>query len=344
MIIKAFLLMILLAVPLFAGMIFVSKSKLITLRSLLESYVLGAFALWAVFQLMTVSFIYLRFSFNTLFISFLIVIGVFTVFGIIGIKNKKWKLSISLPKSPVIWLIALLTIGIIALQVVMYAVGLHLDEDDARWLSQANDAVVHNSMFLYNPATGVYIGRLVGDMVRDSYSPWPMFIAFVARFTGFNVATMAHTILAPILLLLSYGAFYLIGTCLFKSFNERLIFLFSVSVIMLFFWGYSASEAAFALSRIWQGKATVAGVVIPTILWMILRIQEEDTCINWILLSIIGCASCLFSGMGILISAIMIGGYGLYIVVFRKKWKRIPLWVLAIAPSAIFELISQVLN
>ena len=61
---------------------------------------------------------------------------------------------------------------VIAGQMCVYIFGMHLDEDDARWIAEANDALVKNKMLLHNPATGEYIGRFVGEMIKDVFSPW----------------------------------------------------------------------------------------------------------------------------------------------------------------------------
>ena len=74
------------------------------------------------------------------------------------------------------WLSPFLIIAllVIAGQMCVYIFGMHLDEDDARWIAEANDALVKNRMLLNNPATGEYIGRFVGEMIKDVFSPWSM--------------------------------------------------------------------------------------------------------------------------------------------------------------------------
>ena len=84
--------------------------------------------------------------------------------------------------------------------------------------------------------------------------------------------------------------------------------------------------------------------MIPALLMIALRIQNEDSLQNWMLLIAAATASCLFSGMGIAIGLLMIVVYGLYVVVraliVEKKAaiKRIPLWLASIAPTVIFGL------
>ena len=83
---------------------------------------------------------------------------------------------------------------------------------------------------------------------------------------------------------------------------------------------------------------------IPAILMLVLRIQEEDTVQNWVCLFISGTAICLLSGMGIAAGLIMILVYGLYIIIramirgWKTGLKRIPLWLLCLAPEILFGL------
>ena len=225
--------------------------------------------------------------------------------------------------------------GIIAYQIIIYIFGMHLDEDDARWIAEANDALVKNRMYLHNPATGEYIGRFVGEMQKDVFSPWGMYIAVLSRLTTIRAAVIAHTIYPPILLGLSYIIYDLTGKQLFKGTTERGIFLLMVSMINMFMAGNPYTQAVFTLTRIWQGKAVVAAIMIPLFLFLLLQVQKEDAVGNWLWFAAAGCASCLFSGMGIAISTIMIAVYGLYAVVC-KRFKRLPLLLLSLLPSLLF--------
>ena len=335
---------ILLAVLLFLLPFFVGN--LFKNRSFSFTYFSGQILMWAVFQMVAVVAIHLRTSFTLLF---WIYTGLIILLTGIGLQNRL-KIKFSKPEISAFLVVAL---GVIVYQCCIYIFGMHLDEDDARWIAEANDALVKDRMLLYNPATGEYIGRFVGEMIKDAFSPWSMYLAWMSRFTGIRAVDLAHTYYAPVLLILSYMAYYEMGKCLFKGKAERGIFLLMVSVINLFFAGNEYTQSVFTLTRIWQGKAVVAAIMIPGILMMILRIQNEDTLVNWLLLGMIGCAACLFSGMGIAIGLLTIAVYGFYTVCcsmvrrirnkeIQNKWGgtlvRVGIWVLCMLPSIIFGL------
>ena len=301
-------------------------------KTWVETYLFGQVFLWAIFQLIAVPMIHLRLRFNALWITYTVIMTGFSVWGF----SQRKKLTLRLQK-PLTQYIPLILAGLLIIyQMNMYIFGMHLDEDDARWIAEANDALVKNRMYLHNPATGEYIGRFVGEMTKDMFSPWGMYIAVLSRLTFVRAATIAHTVYAPILLILSYCVYFLIGRRLFRATTERGVFLLMVAMIHLFMaTGESYTQAEFALARIWQGKAVVAAITIPLILYLLLQVEDKDTRENWLWFTATGCASCLFSGMGIAISAIMIAVYGSYAVIC-KRWRRIPYLLVALAPSLLF--------
>jgi len=345
MIVKILILIILLLIPFCIGSL-LSKG--------LDSYLIGQCCLWAVFQLLAVPMVCLKLPFSVLLIVFLIATAGLTGFGIWSLihsshrpnkmysshRNVRWKFS--LPSSPIMWTIVLLFIVLVLFQISRYLTGMHLDEDDARWIAEANDAITKNAMYLHNPATGEYIGRPIGEMLKDIYSPWSMYIAFLAYITGIRPAIMAHTIYAPVLLIITYLAYWRIGKQLFKRQAERLIFLLAVAVVITFFSGVY-SQGVFTLTRIWQGKAAATAVIIPAIFSQILMIQKEDTRKNWLILVVISWSACLLSGMGIMIALLMTAGYGLYVIVWGR-WKRIPYWLACMVPAAVYEILYQLVK
>ena len=311
------------------------------------AYIDGQLILWALFQVIAVPAIQLRLSFNALFGIYVPCVAVCVILGLIKLskspKSDRPKLRSIIEHRQPIDMVMLLAVCLIAVQVGMYICGQHLDEDDARWMAEANDALSKGKMYLYNPATGDYIGTYRGEMVKDVYSPWAMYIAVISRVTMIRPVVMAHTIYAPVLLILSYMVYQRLSGQLFKGAIERHIFVLSVAVINLFFAGNPYTQSVFTLTRIWQGKAVVAAVIIPLIYSIYLAIENEDTTRNWIRLALCGCAACLFSGMGISIALIMIGVLGLYSVV-RGRWRRIGYYAISIAPAIAYGLAYYVMK
>lgn len=328
MVINIMLSLFVFVLPLVIGSIFRSRSVPFT-------YLVGQLVMWAAFQVVAVPMIWFRQSFTLLFWVYSGVVLFLAGWGLYGRVKVKFS-------KPTLSLFLVVAMVVIAYQAVIYVFGMHLDEDDARWIAEANDALVKDKMLLHNPATGEYIGRFVGEMVKDVFSPWAFYIAWMSRITGIRAVVIAHTVYPPVLLVLGYLAYWEMGTQLYKGKSEKGIFLLMVTVINMFMAGNPYTQSVFMLTRIWQGKAVVASIIIPAILALILRVENEDNVRNWLVLVLVGIASCLFSGMGIAIGIIMIGVYGLYALIrgIIKDWhtglKRIPLWLLSLVPEIIY--------
>lgn len=338
---KAFLLVFVFLIPLLVGFVFHKKGDIITWGSFLKSYLYGQFLMWAVFQVLAVPMILLKTSFTVLVVSFSVLMAAATALGMVRIIKSPKNFRIKIPIAPIIWVMFLVTIILIGFQAYKYISSMHIDQDDARYLGEANDAFYYNKMLLYQPETGEYFGNFSGVPIRDVYSPWPIYLATLSKLTLTIPPALAHTYYAPLLLVISYLAYACMGAKLFKGTSERIIFLFLVAVIHLYFAGPAINEGAppvHTLTRIWQGKGIVEAIAIPAIIYQLLVIQEDNTRANWIILTVMSCGSCLLSGLGIVLPLILIGVFGIYIICC-KRFKSSWWFLLSIAPAAIFEIV-----
>ncbi len=338
---KGFLLTLVFLIPFPIGFVFHKKDKTITCGTFLKSYLYGLFSMWAAFQILAVPMILLKTSFTLLVVSFSILMAAAVAFGIIRIIKSPKNFKFKIPIAPIIWIMFLVAIILIGFQAYKYFLSMHIDQDDARYLGEANDAYYYNKMLLYQPETGEYVGNFSRIPTKDIYSPWPIYLAALSTLTATIPAALAHTYYAPLLLVISYLAYACMGARLFKGTSERIIFLFLVAVVHLYFAGPAINEGTppvHTLTRIWQGKGVVEAVAIPAIIYQLLTIQEDNSPTNWIILTVMCCGSCLLSGLGIILSLTLIGVFGIYIICC-KRFKSILWFLLSIAPAGIFELI-----
>lgn len=320
------------------------KEKELGMSACLKAWIFGQMLLFAVLQVLAVPMILLRWKFDILFYSF-IGIGIL-LFGIGCMRLRRTKIKIEIKKETWNWLSLVLLIAallLILLQSGIYFFGMHLDEDDARWLAEANDALEYGDMITRDYDTGEYLGSFV--MHEDVSSPWPLLFAILSRILiNTRVSVIAHSIFPPIELIVMYGIYWLIGKEMFKKREAQLTFLVFTALITAFYGGSIYTQGRFALIRIWQGKATVAAIAIPIIMYLSICINKEDRSVDWIILTINATAACLMSGMGIIIGGIMIGVYGLYNIIAYQHWKRIPLWLCSLIPSVTYILINYYLR
>jgi hypothetical protein len=196
-------------------------------------------------------------------------------------------------------------------------------------------------MLLNNPATGEYEGTWVGELSKDVASPWSLYIALISKLVHIYPTILAHTILPVFLLLMAYGAFWLFGKSLFNGDLEKsCVFIFFIVLLHTYFNSSVYTSATFLLTRIWQGKAVVAGVMLPLQMYLLYLLHHQKHQFgNYILIMIANTAACLLSGMGIFLAAVVTIIYGLYYALIDKKWLGILLILLTCVPNGIFALL-----
>ena len=156
-----------------------------------------------------------------------------------------------------------------------------------------------------------------------------MMYAIVSKVLNTRAAIFSHNIFAPVELLVMYGIYWLIGKELFKKKESQLSVVLLAIIVNLFFTVTGYTQSTFSLIRIWQGKATVAAVIVPMLIYLFICLNKSnpDNVQLWIMVIITGCAACLMSGAGIPLSLIAVMILGFYSIVAYRQWKRIPFWI-----------------
>ena len=236
-----------------------------------RSFVMGYLSMWAVFQIITVPLILLK-------VSFLVDVVVYSIFlvGIIayGIVKRTYR-SMTIPKADLsAWggIIVMLAVGI---YMIVQSYRLQLtNADDTRFVVNAVDTVRTNRMLLTDVNTGKEILSWTGDLFKDVISPWAVFAAYLSKITGISAASMMHTFLPPVLLAVMMCIFWLIAGELFDKHIYRSLFV--ILLLVMYMYGYFSiyNAETFTIIRLWQGKATMAAVGIPALLYAFLRLYR----------------------------------------------------------------------
>ncbi len=320
------------------GLIIIQDNRM-SIPAIIKSWVFGHMLTYAVLHILAVPMILFRLKFDVLFWSFLVSCLMMLCIGCHSGKKRIWKNNRY--QKQLSWLTVVLMITVIVLivyQASIYFFGIHLDEDDSRWLAEANDALVYGDMMTRNPTTGEYYNGFIN--AKDVVSPWPMMFAIVSRLLlNTRVSIVAHTLYPTITLLMMYGVYWLIAIEIFQKREAQLSFLLFVGVINLFFAGTVYTQSVFSMVRIWQGKATVAGVIIPLILYVFVCINRRNETNDWVKSCIIGTGAGLLSGMGLSLPAVMIGVLGLYDILVYRRWRRLFFLALSLMPIIVFSLL-----
>ncbi len=212
-------------------------------------------------------------------------------------------------------------LALIAGQVWVYVRYQYINADDAFFVAAATTAQATNTIFAYNPYTGTAYTSLPSRYVL---SPLYAFIATVSKATDTHPAIIAHSVFMILFLLLAYAVYALLGRALFSYNMEKTgYFLVLLSGLNLFSAYSERTSGLFLLIRLWQGKAMLAGILLPMILYLAIRIfMLEGKAADWILLFLLMCACCMVSSMGVILGAVMLGILGM-IFAFRSKSLRL---------------------
>lgn len=227
---------------------------------------------------------------------------------------------------------------LIAGQVFVYIRYQYTNSDDAFFVASATTSLATNTIFAFNPYTGAEYAKLPSRYVL---SPFYAFTAVISRLTDTHPAIIAHSVFMILFLLLSYAVFTLIGRALFSYDMEKLGYFLVVLSGLNIFAAYSErTSGLFLLIRLWQGKAVLAGILLPMILYLAIRIFLPDDAkegirkrADWLLLFLLMAACCMVSSMGVILGAIMLGIIGILFAWKKRSLKLLVCTALCCLPN-----------
>ena len=320
--------------------------------TLSSAFMLGLLSEFAFCQLIFVPFVLIRLSFaacaNVLLIFILIM--AFTGAYLYWIQVRYGR-EMQPAKEPAGWDIAdiILFVGMIAIiAFILYNTIIlqHTDDDDSRFVVNAVDMLRTNKLFLTDPATGAPLDYWKGELAKDVTSPWAIYPACIARWTGVRAVAAFHSLIPVQVVILASFVYYALGERLFSG--ERMsksMFVIFVWMVNLYgFYSLYCGET-FLMTRGWQGKSIVAGVGIPAMIMLFLDVyQDLSQRASYVLLILLNLAMCLLSGMGIIIGGIMVASFTL-IYALEKKSTEIVIWGLLIClPNILYYAIYTIIK
>ena len=227
----------------------------------------------------------------------------------------------------------LLVVVIIIAQIVLVVGFTHYDEDDAFYIGTATTTLYTDTIYKVDPYTGLDYEAVPS---RYLFSPFPILLAIFCRLCGnLHPAIMAHVIYPGVFLMLAYIVFYELGKHFFRnSVDGPGLFTLFAAAISLCSAVSVFNSVTFMMVRIWQGKALLAGVILPlTFLLCMETIMKQQPEYPWKMLLFANMSACLLSSMGILLSPIMIGAMTLVSAMFLDIRKRALKGVICLLPS-----------
>ena len=330
---------ILFIIPLLVGngIIHLLKGKM----TLAKSYLFGWMGIWAFCQLISVPLVLFRCSFWSVVIIMTIAIVLMAGYGIYKKVYVTIIPEIHGKKEWIAYGVMLFAVLCILVVSVLFQ---HTDADDSRFVVFAVDIYRTNKMFLTDPSTGCSIVEWMADR-NDLTSPWQVFIALYSKYVSIYPTIMMHTFL-PVAILTGIACVYwLLSDVLFE---KQIVYrsMFVIAVFFLNIYGYFSiySSETFMMTRLWQGKAVVASLGIPTVFLIFFWIYKENKREYRFLLLLANMAMCLMSGMGVIIGAIMIGCISFVYGIRKRNWRLFLQLLLLVIPNMVYYVINYILK
>ncbi|MCR4640883.1 MAG: hypothetical protein K5697_02485 [Lachnospiraceae bacterium] len=330
--------------PLFAGMLpaqLIRKEK----KNVAELYLCGLVLCFAVFQCSATAVLVISRRLSALLLCANLILALLSLAGLFlfifqrkkgpvfeGLRLKEKK-----KRELLFWGAFFL---LLAYQLFMSDRYMTSDGDDAYYLGHALLADRTDLMYVYGP----YTGYESGTDYRHMLSPFPMFIAMLARMSGLHTAIVAHSILPLILIPLAYLVYARIGVRLFEGERRERLPVFLCCLALFTIWGNTTvyTRETFFLTRTWQGKAVLAALMLPLCLLILMHIAEKaqegkEKLKGWfVLLLLVNLSGALCSSMALFLMPVM-EGILLLVTSLRSRKPKLLLWgLLCVLPDIAF--------
>lgn len=245
---------------------------------------------------------------------------------------------------------------IVIFQVVMSCIMAFAHGDDAFYVPLSSQIEAGGWMYGNIP----YTGWTTSLDIRHALAPFPVWISFLGRMSGIHTTIIAQSIIGGVLLIVCYMIYYRIAKILFAKEKQGIAYFMLFIALLQIFGNYSSyTPETFMLTRGCQGKAVLANLIIPFLLWCILQMSQEYSMddrlaeqhrrpngesdkrkvLLCILIVLTSMASWLCSTLGTFLSAALIGIGGVVIAIAYRDQRAFWHAVACALPSGFYAVI-----
>lgn len=298
---------------------------------------------FALFEIISVPFIFFHLSFNKIFYLYIFYTLVLIIISYISEGKKSIFSYRGLLKMPSTQkLMSYITMSLISIQVFLSCYLFHSDADDSFYVSLINSSISNPHLYANDPSTGVQAFPLMSQYIFES---WELFLAIVSKMFHLSAPIVAHTVIPCFLILCAYFACYYFAQTLGLKKNSH-IFVFFMCVLNIM-GGYSDySSSFFLLSRVWQGKAVVVNILLPLVyVYFKMHLDDESKKLPIIMLTLLSIAGIAFNPIAIYLIPLLLASIAIWTVFTHKNIKNIfntiMKYVITIMPLVIFALLIK---
>lgn len=214
-------------------------------------------------------------------------------------------------------LLWILFLAMVLFQMYMSFTRASFDGDDAYYGVQALIAQQVDTLYRVNP----YTGRSAPLDVRHALALFPVWEALAGSISGIHATIICHSVIPLVFIPLTYLIYYQIGKTLFARKRELLpMFMLLLGLWQMFGNVSLYTTETFFLTRTWQGKSFAGNFVIPAVIWIFLRLYEDEKkAVWWILLGALNLAGGASSSLAVMLSCLMTMGFGFLFAVSKRR-------------------------
>lgn len=205
--------------------------------------------------------------------------------------------------------------------------------DAAYYVANVTANVATDTINIYEPFTGIPQEQFY---VRYLFGLYPVHNSVASQVTGIHPLVLTKTVMSVATVILSYLVYAMIGEKLTGGNRKQVWRTLSFLAVIQFFFHTVYSNASFLLTRGYEGKAILANVVLPFVLYLALCLMENiDDRMSWFLLFCTGIAGVDISMSGMSILPVAVTGAAFLAMLYHRRWKKLKAYLICILPSVL---------
>lgn len=319
--------LLLVVLPLLLGELVTYRDTSEIVRPIQVRYIMGLFLSLSLFWLLCVPMTLWEESFTLLTVIYSCVLAVLSIIAVwIYCRKRKLKAGLGNVRSmlPRGWEWAYSLMFLILLGIQLYHAAFYdatvWTHDDSDYVVQSMNALSTDHMYMHSTTNGAEMGFVYKRVLNS----WPIYIAYLAKVSGFHVTTIAHTVIPVFFLLIAYAVYSYMSERLFEKREDRLIFLAVLSAVFVFGLYSQYSLTLRLLATLWQGKAVLSAIVVPFLFAFLPAVYEQKNSprtVGYVLL--ISMTACSLTMMGSGMVLIIYPAMWLVLALCRRRWTGI---------------------
>lgn len=309
-------------------------------------YLFGLCAFFAVFEAVYLPFFVMGWSFSMMTAVFFTLSTALALIGYllryntpsaprekVTLTRREWA-YLALTALVVLWQILRTTLG-----------GGTWNIDDAWYLGIANTAMYTDDVMRTDPTTGFALNYFeeMGSYLSYVFSPWPLFLAALAKVFSFSALVLSRTVLPGFIIVLFYYVVYRLAAFFFKGEREKAFLALLLLSVFFEICGVAMNlRYTWIICYPWMGKAFGPSIICPVALYFFLLIEDEQDAkrrqLLWLGVFLANVAGCMVASSSAEMSLMFLGCWGLVHVIRTRSLGWI--WRLALAATPSLALMA----